>query len=376
MSGIGVHGIDDTLTFSVLTLSPTTGGVADADAVPTYRVYEDEASTAIATGSMAKLDDANTTGFYTEQLTLSTANGYERGKSYTVYITASVSSTTVGTVRQFQVARTPADVFTQTTAIQAVTDNLPDSGALTSIAQASALTTVDTVADSIYSRLGAPSGSSIAADIANVSADNTARLIGTTIATITSQTQFTLTAGSSDDDAYNGMVFLPTDQVDSTQKSPRIIADYIGATKTVILRSAPVFTIAVGDSVSILVGSPPADVTALDEPTHLLEMPSRSDGVVRFRKRIRVAPGETVTFGPHFKRGQRVRPDSALQPAGLAGELSATLVGVAPEWVSYQLVVSDAATDGTTDYAVCEVTDKDGNVVQCVFTFDVKELHP
>ena len=41
---------------------------------------------------MAKLDDTNTTGFYTETIACTTANGFENGKSYTVYIEATVDS--------------------------------------------------------------------------------------------------------------------------------------------------------------------------------------------------------------------------------------------------------------------------------------------
>ncbi len=76
------------LTFSVCTHDPDTGVLTDADTVPSYRVYEDETGTAIANGSMAKLDDANTTGFYSEQLACTAANGYEDDKSYTIYIEA------------------------------------------------------------------------------------------------------------------------------------------------------------------------------------------------------------------------------------------------------------------------------------------------
>lgn len=97
--------IDDTLTFTVPTHAADTGAVTDADAVPAYRVYEDETGTAIATGNMAKLDDANTTGFYSEQLTLSAANGYEVGKSYNIYISAAVGGVTGATTRQFKIIR-------------------------------------------------------------------------------------------------------------------------------------------------------------------------------------------------------------------------------------------------------------------------------
>lgn len=88
--------IGDNLVFSVCTHDPDTGVLTDADAVPTYLVYEDETGTAILTGSMAKLDDANTTGFYTELIACTTGNGFEDGKSYTVYIEATVDSDTGG----------------------------------------------------------------------------------------------------------------------------------------------------------------------------------------------------------------------------------------------------------------------------------------
>lgn len=93
MGYLGSRKINDTLVFTVDTHDPTNNGAAtDADSVPTYRVYEDETATPIITGSMAKLDDANTTGFYSEQITLSAVNGLEKGKSYNIYIEATVSS--------------------------------------------------------------------------------------------------------------------------------------------------------------------------------------------------------------------------------------------------------------------------------------------
>lgn len=137
MSGayLGSWKIDDLLTFSVVTHRVDTGALTDADAVPSFRVYEDETGTAIVTGSMAKLDDTNTTGFYSEQLTLSAANGYEKGKSYNIYITAAVNSVTSGTTRNFQIeaevdANTVSPVVTaNTTLIEGVdaTNQIRDS---------------------------------------------------------------------------------------------------------------------------------------------------------------------------------------------------------------------------------------------------------
>ena len=95
--------LGNNLTFSVCTHDPDIGHLADADAVPTYRLYEDETATPILTGSMAKLDDANTLGFYTELIACTTANGFEAGKSYTIYITATVDSDTGGIAFSFTV---------------------------------------------------------------------------------------------------------------------------------------------------------------------------------------------------------------------------------------------------------------------------------
>lgn len=95
--------VDDLLTFSVTTHRVDTGAATDADSAPSYRVYEDETSTPILTGTMALLDGSNTAGFYSEQITLSAANGFEKGKCYTVYISATVNSVTGTTERHFQI---------------------------------------------------------------------------------------------------------------------------------------------------------------------------------------------------------------------------------------------------------------------------------
>jgi len=103
MSYLGSWKIDDALVFPAITHSPATGALTDADDVPAYRVYENEVGTAILTGSMAKLDDTNTTGFYSESITLSAANGFEKGKCYTVYMTAAVGGITGGNHHTFQI---------------------------------------------------------------------------------------------------------------------------------------------------------------------------------------------------------------------------------------------------------------------------------
>jgi len=94
--------IGENFTFSVATHDPDTGVVTDVDAAtpPSYRIYEDSNETAILTGNMddgsganaSEFDDANTTGLYVKTLACTIANGFEHGKTYTIYITATVDS--------------------------------------------------------------------------------------------------------------------------------------------------------------------------------------------------------------------------------------------------------------------------------------------
>jgi len=97
--------LGDNLVFGICTHDPDTGVLTDADSAPSYRVYEDETTTAILNGTMDKLDDANTTGFYTELIACTTGNGFEIGKNYTIYIEATVDSDTGGIAFGFNVSR-------------------------------------------------------------------------------------------------------------------------------------------------------------------------------------------------------------------------------------------------------------------------------
>lgn len=102
--------INDYLTFTANTHG-TDGVAADAASVPTYRIYEDETGTPILTGSMAKLDDANTIGFYSERIQLTGANGFEIGKCYTIYITATVAGDVGTTSHSFGMAAVDETIF-------------------------------------------------------------------------------------------------------------------------------------------------------------------------------------------------------------------------------------------------------------------------
>jgi hypothetical protein len=110
-SQLGSWKIDDFVTFTVNTHIPSTGVATDSTGSPAYRIYEDETSTAIVTGSMAKLDDTNTTGFYSERVQLTSGSGFEKGKSYSIYISATVGSATGTLSHTFQIE---AEVDTNT----------------------------------------------------------------------------------------------------------------------------------------------------------------------------------------------------------------------------------------------------------------------
>ncbi len=111
MPYLGIIKLGSNLTFYANTHTPSTGAAVDADAVPGYRIYEDETAGPLLTGSMALLDDANTVGFYSEQIAVSAANGFEAGKSYCVRITGVVGAVTGVEIHQFDVSAKLVDTL-------------------------------------------------------------------------------------------------------------------------------------------------------------------------------------------------------------------------------------------------------------------------
>lgn len=78
-------------------------------------------------------------------------------------------------------------------------------------------------------------------------------VLDTTIATLASQTSFTLATGSADNSSYVGSVVVVHDAASAVQLAMGVVSAYTGATKTVTLAADPaIFTMAAGDNVSIL----------------------------------------------------------------------------------------------------------------------------
>ena len=147
---LGFWEIDQYLTLSVNTVTSGTydggGNAVDADAEPAYRIYEDETATPIATGTLSKLDDANTLGFYTDRLQLTSAAGFETGKSYTIYISYAVSSVVMTSVKFFQV----------TVATAITPQQVRDAMLLASSGGSAAAGSVDIIINGTYGRAGEP----------------------------------------------------------------------------------------------------------------------------------------------------------------------------------------------------------------------------
>lgn len=86
-------------------------------------------------------------------------------------------------------------------------------------------------------------------------------ILNTTIATLASQTSFTLTDGPAEDDALNGMWAVIHDVASKVQMSRVLILDYTGSTKTVTLATGGTFTAAATDNFSVM------DMAPLQAPT-------------------------------------------------------------------------------------------------------------
>ena len=75
-------------------------------------------------------------------------------------------------------------------------------------------------------------------------------VLNTTIATLSSQTSFTLTNGPAEDDALNGSVCVIHDVASAVQLGFAVVSDYTGSTKTVALTAGVTFTAAATDNIS------------------------------------------------------------------------------------------------------------------------------
>src|SRR5574343_1244166 len=93
---------------------------------------------------------------------------------------------------------------------------------------------------------------SVGAWVARFTIGYQAANLDTTIASLSSQTSFTLTAGPAEDDALNGHWAIIHDIASAVQRATVLILDYTGSTKTVTLAAGATFTAAAGDNISVM----------------------------------------------------------------------------------------------------------------------------
>jgi hypothetical protein len=192
--------IGETFDVKFTTTEPDTGAPATLAGTPVVSAYVGNSTTQITAGITLTVDFDGVTGLHNVRVVATTGNGYADGTDVSLVITT-------GTVDAVSAVGYVIENFT--------------------IGRSAASSAVKPVARATY-------------------------LVDTTIATLSTQTSFTLTAGSADNDAYNGMAFIFTDATTSTQKGIAFASDYVGATKTVTLEAAPIFTIATSDLVTIV----------------------------------------------------------------------------------------------------------------------------
>lgn len=89
--------IDEVVHFDVVTHNPSTGAVSDADATPTYSVFEEDTDTPIL-GPTNLTKRTSLTGNYRGSFTCSADNGFESGRWYSVIASATVNGVAGKTV--------------------------------------------------------------------------------------------------------------------------------------------------------------------------------------------------------------------------------------------------------------------------------------
>jgi len=105
---LGEYEIDEYLDLVATTHRFSTGAAYDATSI-TYRVYENGSTTEIITDTaMTKFDSE--TGFYYDRIQLTSAAGFEVGKSYVVLIKATVDSVAAIDWRSFRIKFPAVDV--------------------------------------------------------------------------------------------------------------------------------------------------------------------------------------------------------------------------------------------------------------------------
>lgn len=192
-------------------------------------------------------------------------------------------------------------------------------------------------------------------------------LINTTIATLSTQTSFTLTDGPAEADALNGMWAIIHDVASKVQLGHVLISDYAVTTKTVTLAAGATFTAVATDNISIMGLAPlqptvignTLDVTStgaagidwanVENPTTALDL-SGTD--IQLVDTVTTYTGNTLQTGDNFARlGAPAGASVSADVAAVKVDSAAILVDTA----DIQPKLGTPAADVSADIAAMKV---------------------
>jgi len=115
------------------------------------------------------------------------------------------------------------------------------------------------------------------ADWSAGAAANPNMILEAEVATVSTQTSFTLATGADFDDAYNDQTIVLYDDSNNDYPSVRVISDYTGATKTVTIDSGGDFTLGTDDSIKIFATAPGSNAPTAAQIVNEWETQSQAD---------------------------------------------------------------------------------------------------
>lgn len=272
------YALEDTVYLPFTTRQFSTGAPFALAGTPPIDVYEDATATPITAADTLTVSLNSVVGFNMVAIAATAANGFEAGKSYTAIIGTGGTVDSVSAVGEV-IGHFTIEASAALAEIGTAGAGLTDLGGMSTGMQAEVNAEVDTaietyhlhyllhttynsatppgVTDALLNELtendaGETRFTTNALENAPGGTPASALLQSTTILAYTSNTSFTLTAGSADNDAYNNQMIVITDQATGTQKAVGHISDYVGTSRTVTLTTDPgIFTFANGDTVEI-----------------------------------------------------------------------------------------------------------------------------
>jgi hypothetical protein len=293
--------IGETFDVKFTTTEPDTGAPSTLAGTPVVSAYVGNSTTQLTAGITLTVDFDGVTGLHNVRVVATVGNGYAAGTDVALVITTGTvdGNSAVGyVIEQFTIGRgaaftrlgapagasAAADIAaikTETASIQTDTNDIQArlpaalvsgridasvgamaANVMTAAAAAADLTTELQSGLATAANLATVAGyldTEIAAILAAVDTEvaDIKQMLGhkTTIASLATQVSFTLTAGSADDNAYNGWGAVVVDASTAVQLALGVVSDYTGSTKTITLRENPgIFTMATGDTIILLPG--------------------------------------------------------------------------------------------------------------------------